>query len=247
MKQILLIIILKWLLKRHYCSTRYLVLILALLDILKQLPNYQSSDPIEQRQLKLLKLMGGVPLDPQDQRRLSTLQAKLTDIYSTSTVNGQQLEPDLTQLLQKSRDPQALLDAFIGWRNVTGPKMKGLYAEYVQLMNLGARDGGFENAADLSKLIISLCNAQKPQSMEEMERLFHSCKREPQVGRETINFLKIIWSETSTEQQKGKILSILDRLLDKLIMQKNDPLFMDVYKWLKYLEESIHPYERFRF
>jgi peptidyl-dipeptidase A len=59
------------------------------------------------------------------------------------------LEPELTEVLAESRNYDELLDAYIGWRNVTGPKMKDLYAEFVELYNKGARDTGHEDAGKM--------------------------------------------------------------------------------------------------
>ncbi|KAI8894024.1 hypothetical protein BC833DRAFT_606398 [Globomyces pollinis-pini] len=121
----------------------------ALLHIIRKSKSFQPKNPIDERKLHLLSLLGGVPKNTEAQRQLKAVEAKLLDIYSTSTWNGQQLEPHLTETLRKSRNPDDLEDAYIGWRNVTGPRMKSLYQDYVRLLNEGARDGGFEHASHL--------------------------------------------------------------------------------------------------
>ena len=94
---------------------------------------------------------GSIPTRPEDQKSLSEKLTRLTSIYSTAKHQGQALEPDLTQILAQSRDYDELLNAYIGWRNATGPKMKDLYAEFVELYNLGARDTGYKDAGDYWK------------------------------------------------------------------------------------------------
>ena len=74
--------------------------------------------------------------------------ADLSSLYSTSTYKGLKLEPELTEILATSRDYDQLLEAYIGWRNVTGPKMKQLYSEFIELYNTGARDTGYKNAGE---------------------------------------------------------------------------------------------------
>ncbi|KAL2918399.1 hypothetical protein HK105_201799 [Polyrhizophydium stewartii] len=126
-----------------------LVLNEAVLEVLRELPAHTGSTEDEKRMLNLLALMGGVPTDPAEQESLASIQSKMTTIYATATVNGLKLEPDLTELLQRSRNPEKLLMGFIGWRNATGPRTKPMFGEFVRLLNKGARDGGFKDAADL--------------------------------------------------------------------------------------------------
>ena len=49
---------------------------------------------------------------------------------------------DLEDILAESRDYDRLLAVWKGWRNVTGPKMKSLYQEFVALSNEGVRELG---------------------------------------------------------------------------------------------------------
>lgn len=66
----------------------------------------------------------------------------MQQIYSTALVNNMTLDPDLTNIMEKSRDPDVLLGAWWGWRQATGPKLKDRYMENVRLLNIGARDNG---------------------------------------------------------------------------------------------------------
>ena len=109
----------------------------------------------EKRQLLLLKLNGGGPTNPAHRAELSELGAKLPGIYGKGKWCGpagaqQGAEPapkcrdleDLTTLMRTSRDPKALLDAWVGWHTISKP-MRPLYQRYVELNNEGARDSGF--------------------------------------------------------------------------------------------------------
>ena len=52
--------------------------------------------------------------------------------------------PDLTELLQTSRDYDELLAAWKGWRDVTGPLMKKNFTDYVNLKNEALKIAGDE-------------------------------------------------------------------------------------------------------
>ena len=52
------------------------------------------------------------------------------------------MEPELTQLMARSRDYDELRWAWVGWRNATGKKMRTLYDRFVKLQNIGATDIG---------------------------------------------------------------------------------------------------------
>ncbi|XP_060560750.1 angiotensin-converting enzyme-like [Ruditapes philippinarum] len=80
-------------------------------------------------------------------KRINTLEADMTGIYSGATWcktpdDCKQLEPGLTDIITNSRDYDELLEAWKGWRDVSGAKMKDKYAEFVQLMNKAIKAGG---------------------------------------------------------------------------------------------------------
>jgi peptidyl-dipeptidase A len=124
----------------------------ASLQFAEEALNYDTGDssvtPEQARQLTLLKLGGGVPRDEDVNRRLSEVVANMQEIYSTAKWDGKSLDPDLEGIISESRDWDTLRDAFIGWRNATGPRIMPLYEEFVQLANQGARDGGFRDLGD---------------------------------------------------------------------------------------------------
>lgn len=63
--------------------------------------------------------------------------AKICD-YKNQTKCDLALEPEITELLMKSRDPEELKFIWTQWRKATGEKMKTLYIKYVELSNMVA-------------------------------------------------------------------------------------------------------------
>jgi len=100
-------------------------------------------------------------------------------------------------------------------------------------------------ANELSDLLFHLTDENKPQRILEIERLYHSCRMESEVTKETIYFLRKRWHETFSERVRVKILIILDRLIDKTIINQSDPNFALILRWLEYLEENSHPIKNF--
>lgn len=47
------------------------------------------------------------------------------------------------------------------------------------------------NPTELDKIVIALTRENKPQKIQDMERLYHSCRLEREVTKETIIFLKV--------------------------------------------------------
>ncbi|KAI9351430.1 hypothetical protein BDR26DRAFT_891061 [Obelidium mucronatum] len=99
-----------------------------------------------------------------------------------------------------------------------------------------------DNNVDLTRIIEALISDVKPQLIIDMERLFHSCKLEGEVTKEATAMLRKLWHHTPSDQSRMKILSVIDRLLDRVIMRQEDAVFTTVFKWLKHLEETINPY-----
>jgi hypothetical protein len=48
-----------------------------------------------------------------------------------------------------------------------------------------------EDFNDLKSVIVDLTRSNKPTSLYQMERLFHSCRREPAVTREAVDLIKV--------------------------------------------------------
>ncbi|CAG2061272.1 unnamed protein product [Timema podura] len=71
----------------------------------------------------------------------------MQSIYSTANIchfkNDSKcdlrLEPDLTKILENSRDPEELKHVWLKWRDATGRRMKDMFVQYVELENEAAR------------------------------------------------------------------------------------------------------------
>ena len=113
--------------------------------------------PALRRKLLLLKLSLSAPppADAKKATEITTLAAGLDADYGRGrwcrrTVPGAATPecmefPDLARVLARSRDPQALLDAWTGWHTISAP-MRDRYARFVALSNEGARGLGFADA-----------------------------------------------------------------------------------------------------
>ena len=113
-------------------------------------------DPDTARMLLLLRVNNTVlaPADPAHRAELTGLLARMDGIYGA----GKDCGPDgkgkcrdlqqLEEVLNRSRDPKALLDAWTGWHAV-GREIRPLYERFVVLANEGARDNGFQDVGAL--------------------------------------------------------------------------------------------------
>lgn len=72
--------------------------------------------------------------------------AKICD-YKNKTKCDLALEPEITEILMKSRDPKELKHIWVEWRKASGEKMKSLYTKYVELANTAARLNNFTDYA----------------------------------------------------------------------------------------------------
>ena len=95
-------------------------------------------------------------------KKVAELGAKLEAMYSKGCVNATAsqvptlngtwkgikclpLDPDLYKILSKSRNYTELQFAWKGWRDATGPKMKSVYKEFVDALNIGARENKWKD------------------------------------------------------------------------------------------------------
>ncbi|KAI9136521.1 hypothetical protein BKA69DRAFT_1103644 [Paraphysoderma sedebokerense] len=100
-----------------------------------------------------------------------------------------------------------------------------------------------EHSGDLIQVIKNLTMEHEPQTVYDMEKLFHSCRLESEVTKEAIYHLRVTWHNSQSETVRLKVLGILDRLLDRAIMREGDSNFVTVSKWLRQLEDNISPYK----
>lgn len=102
---------------------------------------------------------------------LAEITTRLDSTYATGTyiVNGEELDlGQLSTIIETSRDPEALREAWEGWRTVS-PVMAPDYERMVEIANQGARDLGF---ADLAEMWLSNYDMPPSEMEAEVERLW---------------------------------------------------------------------------
>lgn len=108
------------------------------------------------RKMLLLKTSMGVaaPAVPALQAELSQITTGMESTYGRGVYcPGGDREaclslPEMERLFAQSRDTDALLDLWTGWRAVA-PPMRDQYSRFVELANAGARDLGFTDLGEL--------------------------------------------------------------------------------------------------
>jgi peptidyl-dipeptidase A len=112
------------------------------------------------------------PDDPAGASELTTIASNLEAAYGTGKYCPEDGEckdlGELENLMASSRDPDALLDAWLGWRTIAPPMRDG-YARFVDLMNQGARALGF---ADTGALWRSGYDMPPEEFAAELDRLW---------------------------------------------------------------------------
>jgi peptidyl-dipeptidase A len=132
------------------------VLVAAAVDLAKQAARYdklQLPDDLRRR-VDLLKrgLTLPAPSDPQKNAELARLAAGLEGAYGA----GKYCRPDgkcldleqLSDIIEQSRDPKELLEAWTGWHSIA-PPMRDDYARLVEIANQGARELGYKDVGAL--------------------------------------------------------------------------------------------------
>ncbi|WP_438021035.1 M2 family metallopeptidase [Sorangium sp. So ce315] len=91
------------------------------------------------------------PADPARTQELATIASRLEAVYGAGKYcpeGGQCLDLEaLGRIMAKSRDPEELRRAWVGWRTVSAP-MRGDFTRLVALANEGARELGFKDTGD---------------------------------------------------------------------------------------------------
>jgi len=72
--------------------------------------------------------------------------AKICD-YKDKTKCDLALEPEITEILMHSRDPEELKHIWVEWRKFSGEKIKPLFPKYVELANAAAKLNNFSDYA----------------------------------------------------------------------------------------------------
>jgi peptidyl-dipeptidase A len=117
----------------------------------------QALKPETARALKLLRLWTSMPApkDPQKLEELTQLATRMEGMYGagsycTGEGSARQCRDigQLSDVLAKSRDYDAQLDAWQGWHTISIPMRKD-YVRFAELVNEGAKELGFADAGEL--------------------------------------------------------------------------------------------------
>ena len=134
----------------------------------------EGIDTDTMRKLDMLRsgIVMPAPRDAEKTVEQSEIGAKLGGMYSKGEYcfdSGECLDlGHLSDIMAESRDPEALLEAWNGWRKVS-PPMKDLYARQVELANEGAAELGF---ADLGTMWRSAYDMPPAEFPGELDRLW---------------------------------------------------------------------------
>lgn len=108
------------------------------------------------RKLRLLKLSVAAPAppDPKEQKELTEIGVWMESLYGKGQYcpDGKKASckslQELEKILAESRNPQELLEVWIGWRKIS-PPMRPRYKRFVELSNKGAQALGFSDTGVL--------------------------------------------------------------------------------------------------
>lgn len=107
------------------------------------------------RQFQKLSVLGTAALPEDQYQELEKIVSQMENIYSTAKICAFKdpskcdlaLEPELTERLMLSRDPEELKHIWIEFRKATGEKVKSLYSRYIELSNTAARLNNYSDGA----------------------------------------------------------------------------------------------------
>lgn len=117
----------------------------------------QQMKPETARAIKLLKLMTAMPApkDPAKLAELAQIASRMGGMYGSGsycTGDGDNKKcrqiGELSEVLARSRDYDAQLDAWQGWHTISVP-MKKDYARFAELVNEGAKEMGYADAGEM--------------------------------------------------------------------------------------------------
>ncbi|XP_068685957.1 angiotensin-converting enzyme-like [Montipora foliosa] len=171
------------------------------------------------RQIRIIR-RNALPKSPKDMKLIEDLVSNMTKIYSTGQVcksnnltnetHCLDLDPDLYELMGKSREYNELLWAWKGWRDAVGPPIRPLYEKLVVLLNDGARRHGwgdygnfqrseYEMGNDFQSVIKKLWNDIKPLYQELHAYVRHKLRKKypqvPENGTIQAHLLGNMWAQ----------------------------------------------------
>ena len=136
-----------------------------------------STDEVTARKLGRLKTAITLPAPSDDAKRAeltqitTSLQSRYgSGRYCPAGASGEECLSlgELEDVIDNSRNPQALENAWVGWRSVSAP-MRADFARYVELANEGARELGY---ADLGAMWRSGYDMAADEFAAEVDRLW---------------------------------------------------------------------------
>ncbi|XP_066583828.1 angiotensin-converting enzyme-like [Prorops nasuta] len=118
-------------------------------------PSKDMKDENLKRQFSKLSILGTAVLPQDKYTEYEKIIGEMESIYSKAKVcaynNSEKcdlaLEPEITELLITSRNPEELKHLWVEWRKATGEKVRSLYSKYVDLRNLASRLNNFPDTA----------------------------------------------------------------------------------------------------
>ncbi|HEY6941900.1 M2 family metallopeptidase [Dokdonella sp.] len=129
----------------------------AKIDESRRFDGVAGIDPKDRRALDLLKLQTAMPApkDPAHLTEATNLASKLTAAYGSGKYCKDDKDPascrtldQLSEVLANDRDWDHALDAWRGWHRVGRGMLKD-YTRFVELLNEGARDLGYDNVGTM--------------------------------------------------------------------------------------------------
>ena len=81
------------------------------------------------------------------------------------------LEPELKNIMKKSRDYDRLLWAWKGWREATGRKMRFNFTQTVEINTKGSRENGYSDLGEFWRMDYDVKNLEKI-----YDQLFHEIR-----------------------------------------------------------------------
>ncbi|XP_067952220.1 angiotensin-converting enzyme-like [Watersipora subatra] len=102
---------------------------------------------------KYLADKGVAVLNDDEFKEYNKLALSLESTYGKATLcdkSGKELflEPEMTEILATSRDPDRLLWIWKNWRDATGKRMRKDYLRFTELLNKASKANGYEDAGD---------------------------------------------------------------------------------------------------
>lgn len=115
-------------------------------EIRKNASQFDLSKVDEYTARQIMFLRNSTQLKNQTEfKEAEELRSRLRKLYSTAKVGKNSLSPELVDIMANSRKYDELLNAWWGWRNASGRKMRDTYRRFVELKNKGARENGYSD------------------------------------------------------------------------------------------------------